>query len=126
MAPQSKGLFRETPPQELVQEILESLGFSGGLRDSRYFLKDDLKDANIEEWIPLLEPYYLPCKAKRYLDKVDKGRIITIIRHIIRPKGFDLRVQEKTIGGIKKTIYRIEPVTPSFKSRDSGVLIHFS
>jgi hypothetical protein len=118
-------IFREKPPLELVNIVLKFMGFDNGLMDTRTFTKDDLRDESIDEWLPLLEPYYLPCKAKRFLEFLTKDKFVTIIRHILRVHNFDLRTQERIICGVKRTQYRIEPQTPSFTSK-SGILIEFN
>ena len=119
-----KSIFREKPPIELVNNILKNMGFEHGLTDTKTFTKDQLIDDKVEEWISLLEPYSIPCKARRFLDYLTKEKLITVIRHIIRVHNFDLRTQERVLCGVKKTVYRIEPVTPSFKARE-GMFIEF-
>jgi hypothetical protein len=99
-------LFRQLPPQELVQEILVHLKLQG-LTESRWFSKDELSLSSMDEWIPLLEPYYLPCKAKRFLTEIDASRIITILRHILNPLQYELRTQERMYKLQKMTMYQI-------------------
>ena len=57
-------MFREIPPKELVEDILLALGFTG-FTDRRIFFKDSLDFTSLEQYLPILEPYYYPCKAKR-------------------------------------------------------------
>ena len=116
--PQKK-LFRCIPPKDMVESILRSSGLLG-LHDLRWFSKDELKVDGQDEWIPQLYPYYLPCKAKRFLhDALDGARVITIIRHILRPQGYDLQVQERLYREQKQSLYQIQPIH-SFKDL-SGV-----
>lgn len=73
-----------------------------------------------DEWLPQLYPYYLPCKAKRFLhDELDGARVITIFRHLLRPHGYDLHVQERLYKDQKQSLYQIQPLH-SFKDL-SGV-----
>jgi hypothetical protein len=123
--PNNVSLFREKPPIELVGHILRHMGFENGILDSRSFTKDDLKEETAEEWLPMLEPYYLPCKAKRFLEYLTRDKYVTIIRHLLRIHNFDLRTQERLVGGVKRTHYRIEPQTPSFNSK-GNVFIEFN
>lgn len=118
-------IFREKPPLDLVNMILKSMGFVNGLLDTRTFTKDDLHGEGIDTWLPLLWPYYIPCKAKRFLEYLTKDKFVTIIRHLLRVHNFDLQTQERIIGNVKRTQYRIEPKTPSFTSMKS-VLIEFN
>ena len=103
MAPK---LFRKPPPKELVELILRSCGFHG-LHDLRWFSKSELR-LEVEEWLPTLEPYYLPCKAKRFLHgDIDASKLITILRHIIRVYDYDLLAQERLYKDSKQTLYQI-------------------
>jgi hypothetical protein len=99
-------LFREPPPKEFVNEILCKLKFQG-LDDSRWFTRDQLSLDTLIEWLPLLEPYYIPCKARRFLSDIDTGRMITILRHILHPLDYDLRTQERMYKLQKTTMYQI-------------------
>lgn len=99
-------LFRQLPPRALVEEILTHLKLHG-LSESRWFSKDELNLTTLDEWIPLLEPYYLPCKAKRFLTEIDSSRTITIIRHILNPLQYELRTQERMYKLQKMTMYQI-------------------
>lgn len=105
-----KKLFRTVPPKELVESILRSSGLLG-VHDLRWFSKDELKLDEQDEWLPQLYPYYLPCKAKRFLhDILDGARAITIVRHILRPHGYDLHVQERLYRDQKQSLYQIQPL----------------
>ena len=114
-----KKLFRQVPPREFVETILRSLGLLG-FHELRWFSKDELTLTHQDDWIPLLYPYYLPCKAVRFLsNELDNNHIITIVRHIIKQYGYDLHVQERLYRDQKQSLYQIQPVH-SFKDL-SGV-----
>lgn len=87
-------------------EILQHLKLQG-LQDRRWFTRDELQLDSLDEWLPLLEPFYIPCKAKRFLQAVTSARLITILRHILHPLGYDLLTQERMYKGIKTTMYKI-------------------
>lgn len=108
MAPK---LFRKLPPLDLVTTVLLGIGFTG-ITDTKLFTLDDLKLSTIDAWAPLLEPYYLPCKSKRYFESLDRRRIITILRHILPLHGFRLQTYERIVQGRKRTVYQIYPATP--------------
>jgi hypothetical protein len=103
---QNKRLFRKIPSEEFVIEILEHLKLQG-LQEKRWFTKDELFIDTVDEWLPLLEPYYIPCKAKRFLLNVNSSRVITILRHILHPIGYDLRTQERMYKLQKTTMYQL-------------------
>lgn len=102
----TKRLFRKIPPEELVNEILEHLKLHG-LQERRWFTRDELCLESVDEWLPILEPYYIPCKAKRFLSNMTHARLTTIIRHILHPLGYDLRTQERMYKAQKTTMYQI-------------------
>ena len=100
-------LFRQPPPKELVEQVLRSCGFQG-LHDLRWFSKAEMR-LESEEWLPELEPYYLPCKARRFLHSDLAGeRLITILRHVVRAHGYDLIAQERLYKDSKQTLYQIQ------------------
>jgi hypothetical protein len=103
---QNKRLFRKIPSKEFVIEILDHLKLQG-LQERRWFTRDELCLDTVDEWLPLLEPYYIPCKAKRFLLNMNPSRITTILRHILHPLGYDLRTQEKMYKLQKTTMYQI-------------------
>lgn len=100
-------MFRKSPPLEVVEEVLRCLKLEG-LTDKRWFSKDDLSLESVEAWLPLVEPYYLPCKAERYLHgEITKTRLITILRHILKANKIELHVQERMVNGHKTTLYQV-------------------
>ena len=111
-----KLLFRERPPVELIEDIFKQLRLTG-LQNSPWFTKDELPLGTLENWLPLLEPYYLPCKAKRFLMRDMNGsKLITILRHLLGTIGGTMNTCERVLGGRKKTMYQIsfsESYTPT-------------
>jgi hypothetical protein len=105
-------MFRKPPPKELVDDILRSCGLQG-MHDLRWFSRGELKLDGISDWLPLLEPYYIPCKARRFLtsSEMDSARLITVLRHICRPWDHDLITQERLYQDSKQTLYQIQPLT---------------
>lgn len=107
MSQETKHLFRKKPALDLVNDILRSLRFTG-ITDSRLFNKTDISCESFEEWLPILEPYYLPCKAKLFLYDFTQQKAITVLRHLLRAQGYKLRAYEKVHQGQKQTLYQIE------------------
>ena len=100
-------LFHEVPDREIVDECIRVLGFTG-LDDCRVFTARDLVPEKFDICILLLEPYYYPCKSKKYLyGQMTPHRILTVMRQIIRPFGYALANQEKAINGKKEILYQI-------------------
>lgn len=102
----SKTLFRVQIEKKLVEELLIHIGFLG-LHDKKVFTKFDIPKDKFEEILIQIEPYYIPCKAKRFLYDLNEGKQITILRHLLRAIGYDLLVQEKVLHNVKSTTYQI-------------------
>lgn len=117
-------LFRETPHIEVVLQMLRELGFSG-LTDGKLFSANELKLETIDTWAPLLEPFYLPCKAKRYFDELDSRRVITLLRHVLPLHGFRLQCYERLHLGKKRTVYQIHPATPRILAQGEEIRVLF-
>lgn len=107
MSQEIKHLFRKKPTLELVSDILTGLRFTG-LNDTRLFTKNDISVEVFEEFLPQLDPYYLPCKSKLFLRGFDQTKAITVLRHLLRAHGYKLRAYEKVNQGAKLTYYQFE------------------
>lgn len=100
-------LFRKAPPQELYTRILTELQVTY----HRWFSKDEIQSANHETWLPELEAYYLPCKAKRFIhDDFSSQRIITLLRHLSPLYQVEVKSQERMLNGKKTTFYMLNPL----------------
>lgn len=99
-------MFRVPIEKKVIEEVLHQLNFIG-LHDKKEFTKYDISKEKFEEAVILIEPYYLPCKAKRFLYDLNEGKQITILRHLLRSIGYDLLVQEKVLHNVKSTTYQI-------------------
>jgi len=121
-----KKLFRKEPSKELVDSILRATGLIG-MEDLRWFTKEELSITQYEDWLPQLEPYYLPCKASRFLHgEMDHSKLITIFRHILRPHGYDLHVQERLYKDHKHSLYQIQPDNPYRDLSGTSLTLDFS
>ena len=117
-------LFRELPPLDIVNLMLVELGFTG-IIDTKLFCAEELNNTTVEVCVPLLEPYYLPCKAKRYLDILDSRRIITILRHVLPLHGYRLQCYERLHLGKKRTVYQMHPATPRMLAQGEEIRVMF-
>ena len=117
-------LFRERPTFDVLTLMLTELGFTG-VSDTKVFSANELKIDSSDIWAPLLEPFYLPCKAKRYFDTLTHGRIITLLRHVLPFHGFRLQSYERLHLGKKRTVYQIHPATPHIVSEGGEIRVMF-
>lgn len=102
-------VFRECPPLDLVNSLLQTIGLSG-IDDYSQFSKQSIHTTKFEEMLPLLEPYYLPCKANDYLYKTPftNTNVLTILRQVLKAHGATLKYIEKSSLGTKQTFYQIK------------------
>jgi hypothetical protein len=115
-------LFSECIPRSVVNQALSFLKFNS-IEDTRVFTIKDLKPEEFDFGLLILEPYYIPCKARKYLyGDMTAHRILTILRQILRTQGYGLLSQERTIGGKKELHYQIQPVI--FNEADTAAAIH--
>jgi hypothetical protein len=117
-------LFRAAPPRDLVNRILEHLGLRG-LHDLRWFCREELRLETLEEWLPEVEAYYLPCKASRFLHNWSEGSIITVIRHILHAHDYTLATEERLYQGAKTTLYQIQPVRSVVNLTEESLMVEF-
>ena len=102
-------LFRKEPPIEVVTQILHHLGFKG-FNDLRWFSRDEILLTMMDDWLPELESYYLPCKAKRFLHSWNENSILTVLRHILHCHDYTLQKDERLYRGAKTMLYQIQPM----------------
>lgn len=106
-------LFRKHPSDELFLRILNCFGLSD-LDDSRSFSRNDLKILktvkHIENILPQLIECYLPCKARSYLTRLTEKNVVTVLRQILRTRGYTMLSREKYVKGHKFIIYSLTPI----------------
>jgi hypothetical protein len=110
-APKAALLFRAQPPRELLLRIVEAVGLS--LRDLRWFGRAELRLAGLADWLAELEPYYFPCKARRFFygrGELGADAVLVVLRHLLPLEGYQLQAQEKGFRDQKQTLYQISPV----------------
>lgn len=85
-------LFSEIPPLNVVQEWLETLKiFKGHVFTEESFDWDVFNRILLEA-----EPYYYPCKARKYLYREHKmTTALTVLRQLVKPHGLTFRTHER-------------------------------
>ncbi len=99
-------LFRSIPPWNVVLDILSMVRIPTDFPCT--FEKGCIDLENAGAAAHILEPYYLPCKVKQFLENTDERRWITIIRHILSPYGWEVVSKEITKDKKKTTLYTIQ------------------
>lgn len=109
-------LFCDLPSEEFLIQLLKCYGIQG-LTDTHEFNKGDLVEMNtvdkLYDLIPELILYYLPCKAKVYLNDITEKRAITILAQFLKLFDYRLLREEKIINKKKLIFYRIQKLEDS-------------
>lgn len=104
-------LFTSKVDQDTLQKLLDCFDLSG-LGDKKMFSKHELHAYDTVQKVSAiksdLERFYLPCKARIYLDVMDQKKCITILKQVIRLYQHTLCAKEKNSGGKKIIYYRLE------------------
>jgi len=106
-------LFRQIPPWSLVEKILSLLKLPSEFPVT--FQRENLFLDYCIEAVSLLEPFYIPCKAKKYLDHTNDKRWITILRQILKPHNCIIQSHETTRNKKKAFLYTIIKIESELK-----------
>jgi hypothetical protein len=111
--------FKNNPDMMIIKSILETFGLEN-LEDDRFFTKEHMKEINTKENLILLKPrleeYYLPCKAKEYLNNITEKRCVCILRQLVKNYNYKVIGIEKSVKGNKQTTYRLMYLNQEFLS----------
>ena len=127
-------LFKTNPPEELCLKVLKAFGLES-FDDVTNFSKKDIEIMGtvkkLYELKSELEEYYIPCKARTYLNDITPKNSITILRQILRCVNRTVSSKEKYVRASKFVVYQIipknfkqyQPVT--IENNESSYLINF-
>ena len=109
--PTKNQLFRRNPDRYIISDILKIFNIESLDDENFYFTKSDLLNSDIIDNITKikhkLEVYYIPCKAKVYLENIDVNKSITILRQFLKYLEYNLKLKEKYVNGVKNYQYFI-------------------
>ena len=125
-------LFKNYPTEEFVIGLLNIYGIQD-FSDNHYFTKDDLENLNtiekLNELKDTLASYYIPCKAKIYINNINNHKkAITILRQFLKTQNYTLLSKEKYIKGNKYNTYTVISITNNLninKNKDRKIVINF-
>ena len=104
-------LFRRNPDRYIINDLMLIFNIKSLDDENFHFTKQDLINLNIIDKInnirEKLEIYYLPCKAKMYLENLTEKKCITILRQFLKYIDYNLKLKEKYIKGTKNYLYYI-------------------
>lgn len=102
--------FRKIPDQLFLERLLKCYGIPHFGADIT-FTKDDLRNIHVQEKViqllDELRTYYIPCKAKVYLQDISVQKCVTILRQILRLHTCYLLSNQKMKNGQKVVLYTI-------------------
>lgn len=124
-------LFLKTIDLETLKCLLECFDLKG-LNDARMFSKKELEQRRtlekLAELKPVLQEYYLKCKANLYLENMTVKKALTVLKQVIRLYGYTLESTEKNINNKKLIYYKLMSLDSKNArqaisiSREAGVL----
>jgi hypothetical protein len=104
-------LFCGTPSDDFIESLLACYGLKS-LQDKWEFCKNDLIEMKtvekLEELLPEMVMYYIPCKAKIYLNNIDEKRAITILSQFLKLFDYKMSRKEKLVSKKKIIYYKIQ------------------
>ena len=104
-------LFRRNPDRYIINDLMVIFNIKSLDDEDFYFTKQDLTNLNIIDKMnnikDKLQIYYLPCKAKVYLNDLKEKKCITILRQFLKYIDYNLKLKEKYIKGKKNYLYHI-------------------
>jgi hypothetical protein len=93
-----------------VPATIKHLGFTS-FRDKRIITIDSMVRfgtlAKMRGFVDKLRDYYLPCKARVFLDNLTLKKCITISRQGLKLYGYDIISVEKSVNNKKKLFYHL-------------------
>ena len=69
----------------------------------------------MNEIMPEIEKYYIPCKSKKYLTDINEKKCITILRQFLKIHNHTLNSKEKYVKGKKITFLSSYSITNKYE-----------
>ncbi len=120
--PSKHPVFREIPSWQTVLDICQMLQVPTEFPAT--IQKSQLNAAEFISAAAIIEPYYIPCKARLLFEgRIDASRWITVLKHMFQPHGYTLISKETTRDKKKTVFYTIERSQGNLKT---AVSVDFS
>ncbi len=116
-------LFSEIPPLKIVEEWLERLKIHKG----HVFMEEGFDWDAFNQILLEVEPYYYPCKAKKYIHRSHKmSSCLTVLRQIVKPHGLTFRTHERLVHRKKYYEYYLVPDLATLPDKPETNTIEFN
>ena len=103
-------LFRILPDSNIITILLNTFGLTS-LTDTKFFTKKTMIEMNTIDKLNKIKDdlyqYYLPCKAKVYIENITLKKSITILRQFLKVHNYTLISKERYINRKKLCVYRL-------------------
>ena len=119
-------LFKKIPPADIIDRIARLYSINNYDDNIKLTLNKLTQLKTIEKLqdiIPELKQYYVKCKGNYYLENLTPKKSITLLRQLIKLKGYTLSSREKYANGSKYLEYKIVPLKEVRKT--SKIVIKF-
>lgn len=111
-------LFRYKPDNNIMSKLLSCFNLKG-IDDTSEFTKKNLINFNttdkVNNLIPELTIYYVPCKSIYFLKDINVNRCVTILNHFV--KYFKYKIKRRPIIDKTKKILFYSIVSPIDKTK---------
>jgi hypothetical protein len=104
-------LFKKIPTKEILNKVLLCFDIQNLQNGKVSFCRKDIvrlgSVSKLNNITDLLKEYYLPCKARTYLNDLNEKNIVTILRQILKHFNYNIISKEKYLRGEKFILYNI-------------------
>ena len=104
-------LFKKIPTKEILNKVLLCFDIDDLQNGKVSFCRKDIvrldSVSKLNNITDLLKEYYLPCKARTYLNDLNEKNIVTILRQILKHFNYNIISKEKYLRGEKFILYNI-------------------
>jgi len=104
-------LFKKLPTEEILNKVLLCFDIIDLHKGKIAFCRQDIIRLNsvkkLNKITDELKEYYLPCKARTYLNDLNEKNIVTILRQILKNFNYNIISKEKYLRGEKFILYNI-------------------
>ena len=92
-------LFKKIPTKEILNKVLLCFDIQNLQNSKVSFCRKDIvrlgSVSKLNNITDLLKEYYLPCKARTYLNDLNEKNIVTILRQILKHFNYNIISKEK-------------------------------
>jgi len=104
-------LFKTLPTIEMINKVLLCFNIDSLDTGKVTFCRKDIINFNSVSKLNTikndLKEFYLPCKARTYLNDLNEKNIVTILRQILKHHNYNVISKEKYLRGEKFILYSI-------------------